>query len=79
MTLSDSRLVQLEGLVKNSFRVRPNHDPVYVDLEGNLDRVASPQHQVIYGRRGSGKSCLLVAFHRHHHGLPDIRTIYIEG
>ncbi len=64
MALNDQRLSDLENLIRDSFRVRENHDPVYVDVSGNLNRIGSQQHQIIFGRRGSGKSCLLVHFHR---------------
>jgi hypothetical protein len=63
MSLDDQRIDKLIALIKNSFRVRPNQDPIYVDIGGHLSRVGSPQIQVIFGRRGSGKSCLLVHFH----------------
>lgn len=64
MGLDDPRLDQLIELINSSFRVHENHDPVYVDVGGHLGRVAAPQHQVIFGRRGSGKSCLLVHYLR---------------
>src|SRR5688500_11205953 len=64
MPLQDGNLDRLLALIKDSFRVREDHDPIYVDLGGHLQRVASDQHQVVYGRRGSGKSCLLVHYHR---------------
>jgi hypothetical protein len=62
--LQDPKLDKLLSLIKDSFRVREDHDPIYVDLGGHLDRIASDQHQAIFGRRGSGKSCLLVHYHR---------------
>lgn len=62
--LDDKRLKKLERLIRESFRVRDNRTPVYVDVAGNLDRIALRQHQIVFGRRGSGKSCLLV-YYRH--------------
>jgi energy-coupling factor transporter ATP-binding protein EcfA2 len=79
MDLHDSRIDDLVTLIKDSFRVRPNQDPVYVDIGGNLPRVMAKQHQVIFGRRGSGKSCLLVHFHRAIAPTSKIKTIYIEA
>ncbi len=76
--LEDPHLDGLVNLIRDSFRVRPNHDPVYVDVGGNLNRIAAPQHQVIYGRRGSGKSCLLVHFHRRAARDAGIFSIYID-
>jgi ABC-type lipoprotein export system ATPase subunit len=64
MSLDDPRITKLTNLIKDSFRVRENQDPVYIDIGGHLARLASKQHQVIFGRRGSGKSCLLVHYHR---------------
>jgi hypothetical protein len=57
---------KLRNLILNSFRVRENQDPVYVDLGGNLSRISAPQHQVIFGRRGSGKSCLFIHYLKSH-------------
>lgn len=64
MSLTSDQVTKLKSSIRNSFRVRENQDPVYVDLSGNLDRFSSDQHQVLFGRRGSGKSCLLVHFMR---------------
>lgn len=50
----------IKNLIKDSFRVRENHDPIYVDLSDNYARFSSAQQQVLFGRRGSGKSSLLV-------------------
>src|SRR4051794_29844042 len=65
MALDDPKLDKLLALIQDSFRVRENQDPVYVQVGDHLARVESDQHQVIFGRRGSGKSCLLVHYHRH--------------
>ncbi|MDQ3565445.1 MAG: hypothetical protein M3436_15400 [Pseudomonadota bacterium] len=62
MPLSDPCINKLTNLIKDSFRVRRNQRPLYVDLGGSLERIAAAQHQVIFGRRGSGKSCLLVHY-----------------
>src|SRR3954453_9774971 len=78
MELTDRRLDNLVTLIKDSFRVRPNQDPVYVDVGGNLPRITAKQHQVIFGRRGSGKTSLLVHFHRAIAPRKKIKTIYIE-
>lgn len=63
MPLDDPRIDKLIDLIRDSFRVERNNEPVYVDIGGHLARVTARQHQVIYGRRGSGKSCLLVTAH----------------
>jgi hypothetical protein len=62
MGLKDPEVEKIIALIRDSFRVRLNDPPIYVDVAGNLGRIASKQHQVIFGRRGSGKSCLLVHF-----------------
>jgi hypothetical protein len=79
MDLHDERIDALMTMIKDSFRVRPNQDPVYVEVGDNLARVTAKQHQVIFGRRGSGKSCLLVHFHRTVGPRENIKTIYIEA
>lgn len=69
----------LENLISNSFRVHENHDPVYVDVSGHLNRLASKQHQIIFGRRGSGKSCLLVHYHRKWAPNNGVLTVYLNA
>lgn len=78
IALTDERIERLLSLIGDSFRVRPNQDPVYVDVGGHLARVAAKQHQVIFGRRGSGKSCLLVHFHRQAPGR-RVLSLYIDA
>lgn len=73
MPLTDPSIKKLSSLIKDSFRVRRNQRPLYVELGGSLERIAAAQHQVIFGRRGSGKSCLLVHYLNstaHSHILP---------
>jgi hypothetical protein len=77
--LHDPRIDKLMNLIKDSFRVRPNQDPIYVDISGNLPRIQAKQHQVVFGRRGSGKSCLLVHFHRAAALSNNILTIYVDA
>lgn len=62
MALDDHNIKRLISIIRNSFRVRRNHRPIYVEIGDHLSRIASPQHQVIFGRRGSGKSCLMVHY-----------------
>jgi hypothetical protein len=64
MPLDDQRIDKLIALIQDSFRVREDHEPIYVDVGGHLQRIAAAQHQIVFGRRGSGKSCLLVHYHR---------------
>lgn len=73
--LSDSRVDALLDVISESFRIRRNHDPVYVDIGSNVRRVSLAQHQVIFGRRGSGKSCLLVHYLNK---KENKRSIYIQ-
>lgn len=77
--LNDERIDKLTDLIKDSFRVRPNEDPVYVDVSGNLKRIRARQHQVIFGRRGSGKSCLLVHYHRRIAKKDKTLSVYIDS
>jgi hypothetical protein len=78
MALNDRKLDKLVSLIRDSFRVRENQDPVYVEIADHLDRVKSDQHQVVFGRRGSGKSCLLVHFHRHG-GRREGFSVYVSA
>jgi hypothetical protein len=77
--LDNPKLKKLEALIRRSFRVRDNRTPVYVDVAEHLERVALDQHQVVFGRRGSGKSCLLIYFRRAVARKRNIHTIYILG
>lgn len=70
---------RLTNLIKDSFRIRPNHNPAYVDVADHLLRFRSCQHQVVFGRRGSGKSCLFVHFLNDPDANNGIMPIYIEG
>jgi len=75
--LDDPKLKKLEALIRRSFRVRDNRTPVYVDVAENLERIALDQHQIVFGRRGSGKSCLLIFFRRVVAPERNVHTIYI--
>ncbi|MFT4919433.1 MAG: hypothetical protein ACI8RU_002053 [Zhongshania aliphaticivorans] len=77
--LSDPEVSQLTNTIKNSFRIRPNHNPAYVDIADHLTRFRSCQHQVVFGRRGSGKSCLFVHFLHDPDANNGILPIYIDG
>lgn len=75
--LNSPEVTSLKNLIRDSFRVRENQDPVYVDIGGNLGRFESLQHQVLFGRRGSGKSCLLVHVLRGSEKKKNRKVIYI--
>jgi hypothetical protein len=77
--LDDPKLQQLETLIRRSFRVRDNRTPIYVDVAQNLERIALDQHQIVFGRRGSGKSCLLIFFRRQVAPERNVHTAYILG
>lgn len=77
--LSDPEVARLTNLIKDSFRIRPNHKPSYVDISGHLTRFSSYQHQVVFGRRGSGKSCLFVHFINDTNTNNGVLPVYIEG
>jgi energy-coupling factor transporter ATP-binding protein EcfA2 len=77
--LDDPKVRKLETLIRRSFRVHENRTPVYVDVADNLARVSLDQHQIVFGRRGSGKSCLLVYFRRVIAPKSRVHTIYING
>jgi hypothetical protein len=77
--LDDPRFKKLEALIRRSFRVRDNRTPIYVDVAENLDRISLDQHQIVFGRRGSGKSCLLIFFRRKEAPNRNIHTSYILG
>lgn len=74
----DSKQVRaLTNLIRDSFRIRENHKPVYVDIGDNFTRFSSTQQQVLFGRRGSGKSCLLVHFLKTNDGGRAVVPIYV--
>jgi hypothetical protein len=77
--LTDPRVERLRTLILDSFRVRENQDPVYVDVANHLARVGAPQHLIVFGRRGSGKSSLLVHHHRQALKLQKPLSVYITA
>ena len=62
MSLTNPSLDKMIGIIRDSFRMRANTQSIYVDIGDNLARIGAQQHQVIFGRRGSGKSCLLMQY-----------------
>lgn len=76
--LNDNKVNKLKNHIKNSFRIRPNHNPKYIDTDGHLERLSSYQQQVIFGRRGSGKSCLLVHYKNEIGKDKKILSIYVS-
>ncbi len=79
MTVLDRRIDKLTSQINNSFRVRPNHDPIYVDVADHIARLAAKQHQVVFGRRGSRKSCLMVHYHRVCARPDNVLSVYIDA
>lgn len=77
--LKDKRVKKLKNLIRDTFRIRPNHNPIYVDVADHLERLSSEQHQIFFGRRGSGKSCLLVHFKNSEATKLNILPIYVEA
>ncbi len=69
---------KLKNLISDSFRVRPNHETVYIDPANHLERLKAKQHQIIFGRRGSGKSCLLVHFNNCESSNTHSLQVYID-
>jgi hypothetical protein len=78
MSLDSPQVKQLTNLIKDNFRVRQNHQPLYVNVGSNLERISAPQHQVVFGRRGSGKSCLLVHY-LNSAKYEDVLPVYIQA
>lgn len=76
--LDKPEVKKLKNLIADSFRVRPNHDPIYVDVSDHLTRLKAKQHQIIFGRRGTGKSCLLVHFKKKEAPKLKSLSIYID-
>ena len=46
VNLDDSRIDKLVTLIKDSFRVRANQDPVYVDVSDNLPRIKIEERRI---------------------------------
>jgi hypothetical protein len=75
--LDSEEVSRLKNAIRDTFRIRANHSPAYVDIGGNLIRFGSQQHQVIFGRRGSGKSCLQVHFLRASQNDREVTAVYV--
>lgn len=76
--LTDGKFAELKNLIQDSFRIRPNHDPIYVEVSNHLQRLKSNQHQIVFGRRGTGKSCMLVHFSKKEVSSLKGLSIYID-
>lgn len=75
--LDSPEVKSLANLIRDSFRIRENHTPIYVEIGDNFSRFSSAQQQVLFGRRGSGKSCLLVHFQNISDRDREVLSIYI--
>ena len=73
------QLAALSSLIRSGFRVRQDRVPRYVDYAANLHKIARPQHQVVFGRRGSGKSSLLLTYHATAISAGGHHSIYINA
>lgn len=78
MDAASKEALDLVLLIGETFRVHPNQDPVYVDVGDALPRLSIAQHQVVFGRRGSGKSCLLVHYQKKSAASRDVLVKYIN-
>lgn len=78
LNLRSEQISRLQNLIRDSFRIRPNHDPVYVQIGNSLTRLLSKQHQVAFGRRGSGKSSQLVQVHKTKKNQKGTHSIYLD-
>lgn len=74
----DAHLDELVDLIRDTFRIREDHRPLYIDVAGHLSRLSAFQHQVVFGRRGSGKSSLLLHHHFSVADTPDRLSIYLS-
>ena len=63
MSLGSKELEATVNLIRESLRVTSAQKPVFEDVRGLLPQIRSKTHHVVYGRRGSGKSSLLLSVH----------------
>jgi hypothetical protein len=77
--LDSPEVARLTNEVRDSFRIRPNHSPSYVDVADHLTRLRARQHQIVFGRRGSGKSCLFVHFLHDREANNGVLPIYLDS
>ncbi len=59
--MDQSKLKQLLGYLEENIRSSDQTAGTYIDPHGNIERLNSKQNQIIFGRRGSGKSLLIKA------------------
>lgn len=77
--LQTPEVARLTNDIRDSFRIRPNHNPSYVDVADHLTRLTAKQHQIVFGRRGSGKSCLFVHFLHDQEANNGVLPIYLDS
>ena len=61
IALNSPELSRLNKLIEENIRVERGQPPIYVDSGKNLSRILTIQNHVVFGRRGSGKSSLLLS------------------
>jgi len=59
--LGSEDLAKLTSFIRRSLRVTKTDRPVFEDVGGLIDRILLDTDHVVYGRRGSGKSALLLS------------------
>jgi len=64
LTLDDPKIKQLNQIIEENIRIQENVTPIYIDVGDNLKRIMANQNYVVFGRRGSGKSSLLLTAKR---------------
>jgi hypothetical protein len=76
--LEKEKLNILLKYIEENIRSSDTTQAKYIDPYGNIGRLNSKQNQVIYGRRGSGKSLLITALKENSKGEAIFTKINIE-
>src|SRR5262245_31300678 len=78
MTNKNDGLNRLVKYIEENIRVSDQTTIQYIDPRGHIQRLNSKQNQVIFGRRGSGKSLLLRSLKSQHYGYGIFIKVNLE-
>lgn len=78
MATNSEGLNRLVRYIEENIRVSDQTNINYIDPRGHIPRLNSKQNQIIYGRRGSGKSLLLKSLKNQHYKYGIITSVNLE-
>ncbi len=78
MATNSEGLNRLVKYIEENIRVTDQTTINYIDPRGHIPRLNSKQNQIIFGRRGSGKSLLVKSLKNQHYGYGIFTSVNLE-